>query len=512
MKKITCLLFFATSATFAQPAFQWLDTPSITLSANPEMIGYVVAADASGNSYMAGYQDQQYIYSEIMGRCFLNKYAADGTLAFSKVISGKIAVYDIDVDFSGNVLLCIGWLESIAIGDLDMVSISQDIQPMILKFDSEGNLLWHFTPTSSSPFAPFMNSLATDGSGNVYIGYSADLDSYIEKLSPDGIPMQTIFQADVRNVTGLCVDNAGNIYAAGSCSELGSQYAGVPMPAEGYNTYIVKYNASGVFQWLHYVEDVTCPRPQVVARTPDAVYFSSYLFGAFPFGDIQTEGPTGSLFTDFFVAKLDASGTFQWVREVPGEGLAEPGNRNFLAEDDAQNVYFCGRTGGKINWTAGIQTTVENFSNRDVLVLKYNPDGDIQFAQTAGGASEDRADGLAVNGAGEIFLSGLVNGNVAFGPFTHSAGQFDNYPFLAKMNPAILGNPSTEMQTIAMWPNPSHDNIHFNKTVRGGIYNMLGQKMMDFSADSGTPVFIGNLASGAYLIEIPGQTFRLIRE
>jgi len=69
-------------------------------------------------------------------------------------------------------------------------------------------------------------------------------------------------------------------------------------------------------QWTKYIEDITCPSPIVKARTPNEVYFSSELFDSFPFDTIIPEGPIGG-FSDFFLAKLNQTGNFIWVKEVP---------------------------------------------------------------------------------------------------------------------------------------------------------------------------------------------------
>ena len=139
---------------------------------------------------------------------------------------------------------------------------------------------------------------------------------------------------------------------AGSCSENTATFGGVPFGDDStYNTYLAKYDATGAAQWVKFVEDITCPFPQVRVGAPDEIYFSGELFGNFAFGSFTAEGPNFG--DDFFLARLDASGTFQWIREVPGQGHVSPGQRTFLDADAAGNVYFTGRMRNTITWSPG---------------------------------------------------------------------------------------------------------------------------------------------------------------
>ena len=90
------------------------------------------------------------------------------------------------------------------------------------------------------------------------------------------------------------IDNEGNIYTAGSCANSNSKFANVTVPATfSYNTYVAKYSPTGVYQWVKFVQDITCPDPQVKAKNQDEVYFSSTLTGAYSFDTITAQGPNG---------------------------------------------------------------------------------------------------------------------------------------------------------------------------------------------------------------------------
>ncbi len=513
MKKITILLLTAFSISAHSQTFEWLQTPEITYNQNPDGLGYPITSDFEGNTYMTGFKENPFLYNDVMGTVFYNKYNTSGDIIYSKTIEGQSVVYDIATDFDGNLLMAAGYVNSFAMGDFGLITINQGVQFLLLKCNPDGDLLWYHEIAMEDTFVNDFRTVTTDSNNNIYIGYDDYMNARIVKLSPDGTVLQTIEQQGTNIINSISVDNEGNIYAAGSCADFNASFAGVSMPTDLlYNTYLAKYTANGEFQWVKYIEDVTCPSPQVKAFSPDAIYFSSYLFESFDFDTITTEGPTlGD--SDFFLAKLDASGTFQWVREVPGIGGATTGKKNYLSLDAEGNVYFAGATEGTIDW-GNNQLTEVNGIYDDALVLKYNPNGNVIMALTAGGTSYDRLDGIVVNADGEILISGMSHGNATFGSIEHNAPDVF-YPYLAKITTAPLGIPEFETTPLAVFPNPTSNRISLgnNLAFDGSIYTTLGQKVIDFSLLPRQELNVSKLAAGVYYITSENsKTLRFIKK
>jgi hypothetical protein len=515
MKKITLLaLLFIVHAAYSQ-TFEWLKTPEITFDANPDNLGYNVTTDNAGNVYMAGFKENQFLYNDVLGKVAINKYDSAGNELYTKIIDGNAIIYDMVTDSDGNLLLAAGYVGGLTIEDIGLITINEGVQFLVIKLDTEGNMLWYHEVYVQDTFVNDSRAIAVDGDNNIYIGYDDYGDSWITKLSPDGTPQLTITQTGVKMITSLSVDTSGNIYAAGGCADNNAAYGGVPVaPPFLYNTYVVKYSPLGVYQWQQYVEDITCPNPQVRVRTPDAVYFSSYLFGPYTFGNYTAEGPDNGGFTDFFVAKLNALGIFQWVREVPGAGKATVGKRNFLSLDNQGNAYFAGATQGTIHWNDNFTTNGSENFNDDILVVRYNPAGDVTAAFTAGGDGYDRSDGIAVDAEGKIFLSGMASGIAHFGALEHTGGEFEYYPYLVKITPTVLGVPDNNISPLVLWPNPSSGFIYSNSAIlsKGILYNILGQKITDFEISNTSGADISQLTKGVYVAVISGSSFRLVKE
>lgn len=514
MKKTTLALFLLVSISSFAQTFQWVKTQPITFSSNPDMIAFTTACDASGNVYASGFKENTFLYDQIYGDVFYNKYNASGDLLFSKTIGGHATVFDMMADSQDNVIMVAAFVGTVSIGDFSIDTVEQGVQNLLLKFDSQGNLLWHIQLQIGDAIETRLEAMTVDSAGNIYIGYYDFQHSEIQKLSPQGEALLTISQQYARAISSLSIDNAGNIYAAGSCADPGATYAGVLMPAPfAYNTFIVKYSAQGNYQWIRYVEDITCPDPQVVAISPDEVYFSSILFDNYSFDGIPTEGPL-SMFSDVFITRLNADGVFQWVREVPGAtGMLFAGSRRNLSADPQGNICLAGSMRGTINWNSNTTTAATGMSN-DAIIVKFNPQGELLLAKTAGGISSDRFDAVAFNAAGDAFLVGMCQGNAMFDTINQPADPFQNWPFIAKLPAVSLGTESQQLQVIGLYPNPASDFIYLNskQPMSGRIFNMLGQKVMDFSIADGGPVSIGHLAKATYLVQVEGaKTFKFIK-
>jgi hypothetical protein len=335
----------------------------------------------------------------------------------------------------------------------------------------------------------------------------------VKKLDSNGTVLLTIEQQNVNIISSVSVDNEGYIYTAGGCANSNSKYANVTVPATfSYNTYVAKYSPTGVYQWVKYVQDITCSEPQVKAKSQNEVYFSSTLYGAYSFGSIIAEGPTNFGY-DFFLAKLNSSGVFQWVKEVPGAGKVFIGKRNFLNLDTTGNIYFAGSTSGDVNWGNNITTSSTIY--QDALVLKYSPSGTILLAKTAGGTDTDRFDGIATNNLGDIFISGIFRGTTNFDAIQHvETDQYKFYPVLSKINISNLNTVESDLQTSIIYPNPTINYFYIQdakKYSKGEIYSILGQKVTSFDVSS-SPISIEELAKGTYFIKLDGvKIFKLIK-
>ncbi|MEQ1861361.1 MAG: SBBP repeat-containing protein, partial [Chthoniobacteraceae bacterium] len=125
------------------------------------------------------------------------------------------------------------------------------------------------------------------------------------------------------------------------------------------------------------------------------------------FGSITVKSGGGS---DFFLAKLDAKGRFLWAR-MGGGSLVDRGYG--VATDAAGNSYVTGHYQSTDADFSG--TKLANRGDYDVFVAKYDRDGKLAWIQTAGGKGYDYGHGIAVDSAGDIVVTGAIVGDADFG-------------------------------------------------------------------------------------------------
>jgi hypothetical protein len=116
---------------------------------------------------------------------------------------------------------------------------------------------------------------------------------------------------------------------------------------------------------------------------------------------------------DAFVTKYDPAGTLLWAK---GFGSTGSDQATGVAVDGAGNVVVAGGFEGTVDFDPS-NTGVQNRSSHgggDIFVAKLDTNGNFVFAVTVGGGDSDRAEGVALDAAGNIYSTGSYRGNVDF--------------------------------------------------------------------------------------------------
>jgi len=177
--------------------------------------------------------------------------------------------------------------------------------------------------------------------------------------------------------SAMAVDNAGDILVVGSTAGFGRGQA---------MALLLKYDPSGKLLCLKTIG----PETTVVDTFGYGVTFDSsnniYVTGG-------TQSFDGQRF-HVFLQKFDSSCNF--VYQVAWGGLGNDVGRA-VTVDALDNVYVTGYTGsygsGQLN----------------VFLLKYDAAGEFQFSKIWGGAQNDYGNGVAADGSGNIYVTGVAN-------------------------------------------------------------------------------------------------------
>ncbi|RXJ50189.1 SBBP repeat-containing protein [Gelidibacter gilvus] len=118
--------------------------------------------------------------------------------------------------------------------------------------------------------------------------------------------------------------------------------------------------------------------------------------------------------TDIYITKFNASGNFIWAKRFGGTEKDEGAG---IAVDGSGNVYFTGNFKGVVDFDPG--TDVFNLTSNgssDIFVCKLDPDGNFLWAKQMGGISDESGRAIAVDGSGDVYVTGEFQDTVDFYP------------------------------------------------------------------------------------------------
>jgi len=249
-------------------------------------------------------------------------------------------------------------------------------------------------------------------------------------------------------------------------------------------------------------------------------YMTGYFTGTVTFGSHTL---TANMYCNTFVAKLNPSGYWLWA--VQSVGTSEDHGRG-IAVDGAGNACVTGLFVGTV--TFGSHTLTSNgtgFDGFDIFVAKLDPSGNWLWAVNAGGIRYDWGIGIAVDGAGNAYVTGDFEGTATFGShtLTASGGYWDKDIFVAKLGNVTPVEDVLAPEAVARlhdaWPNPlSRGRSAFIKadiTERSkgtlSVFNQRGQNVARHELGPGThqiPFSGDGLPAGVYLYSLQCGAYR----
>ena len=290
-------------------------------------------------------------------------------------------------------------------------------------------------------------AIALDSSGNVYVAGNSEgddtmLDYTVTKYNKAGSTLWTARFNGPQNkddiVTGITVDNDGNVYVTGETIVAGykSDYA------------TVKFKDSGEQEWVAYYDGPGNSKDMSMAISIDSwgnVYVTGFSMGAGWFSN-----------SDYATIKYNSAGEQQWVARYDGPAHLFDTPMD-IDVDSNGNIYVTGASYGsgsmwgfdKSNdfatikydsegeqiWVArynsstkgndlAVAMDIDNDDNvyvtgissgltmkSDIITIKYNIDGDEQWIARFNSPEnmQDNVADIAVDDIGNIFVTGTVN-------------------------------------------------------------------------------------------------------
>ena len=279
----------------------------------------------------------------------------------------------------------------------------------------------------------FWSSSVTFGSYTITNSGSADI--FLVKYDADGNVLwaKSASGVDEDKSNAVAVDLAGNVYITGSYISNTLNFGGVSISNSQANTeemFIAKYDAAGNALWAKDASGSSNDKAFGIAADADGnvVVSGHFISGTLNFGS-QSLFNSGGF--DIFLVKYDETGNVLWAENPSGSGY----DFNFSMEMDGEgNTYLTGHF-SSFQLTFG-SSTITNGGGDDIYVAKYDADGNALWAQKAGGSTYDYGYDVSVDGDGNVFLTGnFQSPNISFGSIslTNSTTYADFY--VVKYNP-----------------------------------------------------------------------------
>jgi gliding motility-associated-like protein len=290
----------------------------------------------------------------------------------------------------------------------------------------------------------YYNEQADFGSINIPFSNPSSKEVFVAKIDPAGnyVWVKTGENYFDDRGLGMCLDPSGNIYITGTCWG-GITFGGITAYSPSSYTdqiYVIKLDTDGNTIWIKNAGNDAPGYPynddhgqDLISDSDGNIYLTGFISNnsdtPFPAVFDAISVPLVAHDSLAFVAKLANDGTWLWVRTFDGiYGYRD----NAIAVDDQNNVYV---SGGFVGMKTFGSSTITSVGEQDIFVVKYDPQGNFVFVQQAGGALNDRADGIVYGNDNSLYLTGEFRDHCAFGLDTvnNNGGPNGKDIFVAKM-------------------------------------------------------------------------------
>jgi hypothetical protein len=395
MKKLYLLIICLTSVgeIYAQQNFAWAKREG--LYAYDYALG--IACDTSGNVYAAGKYEMSAIFSGNTLTCAGNhdmwvaRYSPAGALTWLRTAGGPNGDYAHALACNGTHVFAAGEIEGY--GDLvtfpgSTITLNAigDNDVLLAKYDLMGNLQW--AHRDGGFYSEKADGVSADNAGNVFVG-----GHYIDTAKFGGVT---------------------TLYGSG-----------------GYDIFVEKYNANGVFQWVRKAGGTG--RDEVKGVKCDAagnVYVCGLFSNGAQFG-AQTYTTVGNY--DAFLAKYDSNGNLVWFRKA-GSVLHDIAWS--VTIDKNGLIYIAGEFNASIYFGA---TQLITAGNSDVFVTCYDASGNVVWAKRGGGNLFDVARGIGTDG-NKLYITGQFGSTANFGAYSVTAADSSDVFFASLSNTGTFLN------------------------------------------------------------------------
>ena len=236
---------------------------------------------------------------------------------------------------------------------------------------------------------------------------------FLMKLSNDGVLIwaNQITTSDRVVCLDVCTDNENNVYVGGLYKG-DIDISGTLVSSSSSSMFIAKYDGEGnVLDVFNYPDIGSASISSMCLNSSNEIFIVGHYLGDCTIGDFDliynTVNPGR---TDIYVAKIDIDGNIIWVNCISGEGTNTPMD---ISCDGNSNIYLLAKFSSAElligNFT--LFSSVLDLTKYDILIVRYNSEGDVIWAEKLGDEKDDAGNSISVDFENNILVAGKFSGN-----------------------------------------------------------------------------------------------------
>ncbi|MBI9036040.1 MAG: hypothetical protein JEZ03_16385 [Bacteroidales bacterium] len=179
--------------------------------------------------------------------------------------------------------------------------------------------------------------------------------------------------------------------------------------------------------------------------------------------------------SDIYLGKYNPDMELIWAKSFGGEYYDLSGE---IAIDNQNNIICTGSFDEQIIFEDN--TILDAYGYDDILLTKFDSDGNLIWATTAGGGDIDRGESVAIDSDNNIYYTGTFNDNITIGEGSNQTTIYGvgNDIFLAKVDP----------QGVLVWCNTDggdEDDAAYSLVIKNNFILTCGDFMASATFGSG---------------------------
>jgi hypothetical protein len=269
--------------------------------------------------------------------------------------------------------------------------------------DGTGNTC--VTGFTDSPDFPTLNAFQGTLSGAE--------DMVIERLDVNGARVWSTYYggSNIEGGKGIDTDVNGNCYVTGYTCSMNMPSMNPIQVAFGGGTFdiaLLKFNAAGVRQWATWYGGLQNDYGTGLVEDATGIYITGYTNSS-NFPQVNSSATAGAGY-DAFVMKMKLSQTVRFARYFGGND--DDKGRAIALNTSGSNVYITGSTlSGVPISTPGVFQPINAspFVAEDAFITEFDTTGStVVFSTFCGGNDGDFGQGIAVDGTGNVYITGYT--------------------------------------------------------------------------------------------------------